>query len=143
MAREYIPVAVERLVRHRARERCEYCRSSAGVSSAPFSIDHIHPVSLGGPSEEANLALACSFCNLSKGDRTHAPDPATGDLVALFDPRRQRWSEYFGWSEAFLSIVAATPTGRATTAALSLNRVELQNLRRVLARSELHPPGDE
>ena len=143
MRREYVPVATERQVRRRARERCEYCQSPASVSSAPFCIDHIHPVSLGGATEEANLAPTCSFCNLGKSDRTHAPDPETGDLAALFHPRRQRWSEHFRWSEDFLSIIAATPTGRATIAALSLNRVELQNLRRVLVRSDLHPPGDD
>jgi len=69
MAREYIPVAVERLVRQRAKERCEYCQSPSGVSSAPFSLDHIHPESLGGASDESNLALSCSFCNFAKGDR--------------------------------------------------------------------------
>ncbi len=143
MARPHIPVAVGRLVRQRARERCEYCQSPAGVASAPFSLDHIHPDSLGGTSDEDNLALSCSFCNLAKGDKTHALDPETGDRVALFHPRRQRWSEHFRWSEDFLSIIALTPTGRVTLVSFGLNRAELQNLRRVLFRSELHPPQDE
>jgi len=143
MAREYIPVAVERLVRRRAQERCEYCQSPSDVSSAPFSLDHIFPESLGGTSDEDNLALSCAFCNLTKGDRTHALNPETGLRVALFHPRQQRWSDHFCWSEDFSMIMALTATGRATVAALRLNRPELQNLRRVLVRSEQHPPqGD-
>lgn len=142
MARPYIPVAVERAMRQRARERCEYCQSPSAIASAPFSLDHIHPDSLGGSSDESNLAFSCSFCNGAKGDKTHAPDPETGLPCPLFHPRRDRWSDHFQWSEGALSIVALTPVGRATLAALGLNRVELQNLRRVLVRSEIHPPAD-
>ncbi len=142
MAREYIPVAVERLVRERANHRCEYCQSPSNISSAPFSLDHIYPDSLGGSSDENNLALACSFCNLAKSDKTHALDPETEHLIAIFHPRQDIWSEHFRWNEEGLSVVAFTPTGRATLLALGLNRVELQNLRRVLMRSELHPPRD-
>lgn len=143
MAREYIPVALDRLVRIRARHRCEYCQSPADVSSAPFCLDHIFPISLGGASDEANLALSCSFCNLAKGDRTEAIDHETLARVAFFHPRRQVWNEHFRWSEDGLSIVALTLTGQVTLAALGLNRIELQNLRRVLVRCELHPPTGE
>lgn len=143
MAREYISVAIERLVKIRARHRCEYCQSPAAISSAPFSLDHIYPHSLGGASDEGNLALSCSFCNSAKGDRTCAIDPETSADIALFHPRRQSWSEHFRWSSDFLDIIALTPTGRATLAALGLNRAELRNLRRVLVRAELHPPDDE
>lgn len=142
MARPYIPVAIERLVKSRARHRCEYCQSPSSISSAPFSLDHIHPDSLGGANDEANLALSCSFCNSAKGDRTDAIDPETSTRVLLFNPRRQVWSEHFRWSDDFLDILALTPTGRATLAALGLNRAELRNLRRVLVRCELHPPND-
>ena len=143
MAREYIPVALERLVKTRARHRCEYCQSPAAISSAPFSLDHIYPFSLGGASDEDNLALSCSFCNSAKGDRTDAIDPETSADIALFHPRRQNWSEHFRWSADFLDIIALTSTGRATLAALGLNRAELRNLRRVLVRAELHPPDDD
>lgn len=140
MASQYIPVAVERLVRERANEQCEYCRAPAQIASAPFSIEHIQPLSRGGNSLESNLALSCLHCNLAKGSRTQAFDATTGTTVALFNPRRDGWNEHFSWSEDFLSITALTPTGRATIAALDLNRPPIQNLRRVLIRSELHPP---
>jgi len=143
MARAYIPVATERLVRERAHEQCEYCRAPAHIASAPFSIEHIQPLARGGDSLESNLALSCLNCNLAKGSRTHASDATTGATVAIFHPRRDRWSEHFGWSEDFLSVTALTPTGRATIDALGLNRRQLQNLRHVLIRSELHPPPDD
>jgi len=40
--------------------------------------------------------------------------------VPLFNPRQQRWSEHFGWSEDGLRIVGLTPIGRATAVALQL-----------------------
>lgn len=142
MAREYIPVAVDRLVHERAREQCEYCRAPADITAAPFNIEHIQPLARGGNSDESNLALACAGCNLAKGARTSATDPVTGRAIPLFHPRQQRWSEHFGWSEDFLHVTAHTPIGRATIGALDLNRLELRNLRRVLIRSEEHPPDD-
>ncbi len=143
MARNYIPVAVDRAVRQRAREQCEYCRAPDDFNTDPFSIEHIHPVSRGGSSEEDNLAFSCMGCNLVKGVRTDALDPVTGQLLALFHPRRDRWDEHFGWSEDFLEVEARTATGRVTILALDLNRRKLQNLRRALIAIEEHPPGDE
>lgn len=45
---------------------CAYCGSTKG----PFDIDHIFPRSRGGGNEAANLTVACSTCNRSKGART-------------------------------------------------------------------------
>lgn len=45
---------------------CCYC----GRVGLPLTIDHIHPVKHGGPSDPWNLALCCRSCNSSKGDRT-------------------------------------------------------------------------
>lgn len=143
MAREYIPVAVERLVRERAYQRCEYCLSPATITSAPFSIEHIHPLARGGSNAEDNLALSCAWCNLSKGSFIDAIDSTTRLRVALFHPRRDLWQEHFRWSENSEEIAALTAVGRVTIATLKLNRSELQNLRRVLVRSELHPPDEE
>jgi hypothetical protein len=97
------------------------------------------PRSKGGLTTLENLALSCG-CNAYKGARTHAHDPQTGRLVMLFHPRWQHWSRHFAWSEDFLSIVGRTATGRATVAALHLNRPELLNLRRVLHIVGVHPP---
>lgn len=43
-----IPKALYEVVRQRARLRCEYCHYPEILSSAPLSIDHIRPQSLGG-----------------------------------------------------------------------------------------------
>jgi len=64
----------------------------------PMEIDHIIPRALAGPTAEDNLWLACSLCNNHKGDQIAATDPLTGELVRLFDPRHQVWSEHFAWT---------------------------------------------
>ena len=143
MRRPYIPVATERLVRERAKHRCEYCQSPAQITSAPFCLDHIHPHALGGASTQENLALSCPFCNSSKGDRTAAIEVQSGETVTLFHPRTQIWSEHFEWSDDGLMILARTPIGLVTIAALGLNRIELCNLRRALIRFGVHPPTND
>lgn len=140
MARKNVLVAAERRVRERANGKCEYCRSPADAASAPFSTEHIRPVALEGTNDEENLAFSCLFCNLSKGARVAATDPATGLEIALFNPRTQTWSGHFSWSRNGLSIVALTPTGRATLDSLNLNRSELRNLRALLKLAKKHPP---
>jgi hypothetical protein len=86
----------------------------------------------------------CSFCNRSKGDRTAATDPETGAVEPLFHPRRQRWSDHFGWSEDGLRILGRTPTGRATVAALHLDDdPDALIVRSYWVLAGWHPPGDE
>jgi hypothetical protein len=60
--------------------------------------------------------------------------------VSLFHPREQRWDEHFAWNDDFTLMVGLTPMGRATIAALQLNRPGLVNLRRVLYAIGEHPP---
>ena len=79
----------------RARQRCEYCRSSTRYSSASFCVDPIFPRVLGGPNHLDNLALACYGCNAAKADRISALDPETETEVAIYHPRRDRWSDHF------------------------------------------------
>lgn len=129
------------LVAKRAGQRCEYCFAPVDSSPHPFQVDHIIPLSKGGLTELDNLAFSCG-CNLYKGDHTHAPDPQTNRLVALFHPRQQNWSEHFDWSKDFLKIIGLTPTGRATIAALRMNRKGLIKLRRLLIAAGEHPPTD-
>ncbi len=58
-----IPKSLYDIIRQRAQFRCEYCHYPELLSSAPLSIDHIQPQSLGGSDELDNLALACRRCN--------------------------------------------------------------------------------
>jgi hypothetical protein len=129
-------------VAKRARGACEYCRSQARFAIQSFSIEHIFPLDRGGTDDLENLALACQGCNNHKFTRTEALDPVTGTSVPLFHPRRQRWRDHFVWSHDFTQVLGSTPTGRATVAALHLNREGVVNLRRVLYAMGEHPPAE-
>jgi len=142
MSDAYIPKAVREKVAAQARHRCGYCLTSEAIVGTPMEIDHLIPQSLGGPTEEDNLWLACSLCNDHKGDRIAALDPASGEIMRLFDPRRQAWREHFAWTEAGDRIVGLTPPGRATVAALNLNRPSLVKARQAWVSVGWHPPKD-
>lgn len=135
-------------VRQRAQFRCEYCHYLELLSSAPLSIDHIQPQSLGGTGDADNLALACRRCNERRYNFTSAIDPETESEVPLFNPRQQQWCEHFIWSADALRIVGKTSIGRATCNRLDLNderREEpfIQNARRLWAQGRLHPQPDD
>jgi len=84
-----------------------------------------------------NLALACPGCNLHKADKTTAPDPRTGEQVALFHPLRQRWSEHFRFQGHEME--GLTVTGRATVVLLDLNHLRRQRIRQVEETFGLYP----
>jgi hypothetical protein len=121
MSGHYIPATLERRVRERASNRCEYCRLAQVGQEATFHVDHIHPRGAGGETTQENLAVACVSCSLRKGARTHAPDPETREPASLFHPRREIWEEHFDLLEGMV-IVGKTATGRATTELLKMNR---------------------
>lgn len=127
-------------VRLRANGCCEYCHSQARFATEPFAVEHISPRSAGGTTDLTNLAFSCFGCNSNKFTKTHAIDPQTQELTALFHPRRQKWTSHFAWSDDFTLIFGLTATGRATINALQMNRVELVNLRGVLYAANEHPP---
>jgi HNH endonuclease len=122
----------------RARQRCEYCQLSQLGQEAAFHIDHVRPRAAGGPSTADNLALACVSCSLRKWAKQTAKDPESGDEVPLFNPRTQSWADHFRWEGERL--VALTPTGRATVAALALNRPMILAIRQEETVRRRHPP---
>ncbi|WP_395094573.1 HNH endonuclease [Armatimonas sp.] len=124
----------------RAGNRCEYCRAPGYIGTQRLSIEHIRPRAAGGTDDPFNLAVACQGCNNHKYTKITVLDPLTGTRVALFHPRQQVWEEHFSWSEDALEVIGQTPTGRATVAALQLNREELVRFRRVLIPAGEHPP---
>jgi hypothetical protein len=121
MSGVYVPPLLRERVAAAAGHRCGYCLSSEAIVGSPMEMNHLLPQSLGGLTVEENLWLACSLCNDHKSDRVAAFDPVGGELVRLFDPRRQTWSEHFRWSASGTHILGITPTGRATVVALNLN----------------------
>jgi hypothetical protein len=140
MSERRVPAELRRFVADRAKRFCEYCRMQERYSSDPFAIDHINPRSRGGLTTGENLAFCCQGCNQHKSKRSEAPDPITDVPVPLFHPREQQWQEHFSWNGDFTLMVGLTPVGRATIAALHLNRTGLVNLRRALYAIGEHPP---
>ncbi len=133
-----IPAGLRKEVIRRAGNRCEYCRLSQAGQEAAFHVDHVHPVSEDGPTVMENLALACVSCSLRKAARRTAFDPVSGREVALFNPRRQRWSDHFAWNGA--RVKGRTPAGRATINTLKMNRALLVMIRKEERFHGRHPP---
>jgi hypothetical protein len=133
-----IPAQLRRQTIQRARNRCEYCGLSQISQEAIFHIDHVVPVAAGGKTILTNLALACVSCSLRKGARLTATDPQTGLEKALFNPRRDSWRLHFRWNDA--QLIGISPAGRATVAALKLNRPLVQAIRAEEALRGRHPP---
>lgn len=126
-----IGAATRRLIRERAEQRCEYCRTRQ--DDEPFityQIEHVIAIQHGGGDEEDNLALACSHCNLHKGPNLSGIDPDTGNVEPLFHPRRQRWAEHFEFRGP--EILGRTSSGRATARLLKVNAPARIDLRQEL-----------
>ena len=66
---DYIPADLRRRVRAHFSQCCAYCRSSEALTVVTFEVEHILPLSLGGPTEFENLGLACPTCNRYKSNR--------------------------------------------------------------------------
>lgn len=143
MPERRVPARQKQIVAERAGGRCEYCRCPAAYTPDPFAIEHIHPRVRGGTNQLSNLALSCQGCNNRKHTNTSALDPTSGQQVALYHPRTDRWQEHFAWSEDGLLMVGLTPVGRATIAGLELNRSGVVNLRFALLAIGMHPPERE
>jgi hypothetical protein len=132
-----IPASLRRQVVQRAQSRCEYCGLSQLGQEAAFHIDHVTPIALGGKTTLINLALACVSCSLRKGARQTARDPQSGKAVSLFNPRRDSWRLHFRWDG--VRVIALSPIGRATIAALQMNRAIAQAIRQEETLRGRHP----
>ena len=140
MPRSHVPAKLRRSVIARAGGRCEYCLSPVSHAVSSFAIEHIIPKEKGGRATADNLALSCQGCNSHKYTKTEAIDPLTKQLAPLFHPRHQQWPEHFAWNLDCSMVIGLTPTGRATVAALHLNRPGGVNLRQLLYAAGKHPP---
>jgi 5-methylcytosine-specific restriction endonuclease McrA len=119
---------LRKLVRERARDRCEYCRLPQ--EKEPFfayHMEHIVARQHGGGDETSNLALACYHCNLHKGPNLTAIDPESGALVELFHPRKHNWEAHF--EQNGVLIIGRTAIGRATANLLKMNAADRRRLR--------------
>jgi hypothetical protein len=140
MGRPYIPESLRRVVAEQAMYRCGYCQTAQAISGMKLHVEHILPVSLDGQTVESNLWLACAMCNDYKGAQTHAIDPISGERVPLFNPRTQKWSDHFVWSEDGIYIIGQTPCGRASVDAIQLNNEYVVIARKNWVKVGWHPP---
>lgn len=120
MSRPYLPNALRQLVYERANGCCEYCRIPEVAVFVPHEIDHIIARKHGGETVESNLALSCTLCNKYKGSDLASIDWQSGEVVPLYHPRKQQWTEHFRLKRT--EITALTPTGRVTLKLLQINR---------------------
>lgn len=128
-----------RRVHQRAKSRCEYCQTAQRVIGQAMHVEHINP---DGHDDLANLCLSCPNCNLSKARATSAPDSATDEIVPLFHPRTQNWSEHFEWIQNGQLLRGLTPTGRATVVRLRMNQSRLVEARSLWVLAGVHPPSE-
>jgi hypothetical protein len=133
MSLDHIPLSLQRRVRLRAANRCEYCGIAQAGQEATFHIDHVHPRRDGGATTLENLALSCVSCSLRKGARTEARDPRSSEAAVVFNPRVHRWEEHFELAEDFL-ILGKTAIGRASVELLRMNRPVAVEIRTRVAR---------
>jgi hypothetical protein len=134
--------AVKARVRQRAGNRCGYCLTQQQYVPLSLELEHIVPKAKGGTDDEDNIWLACRSCNLYKADQTEAVDNETQQLVPLFNPIRQKWTDHFSWSEDGLHITGKSAIGRASVAALQLNNIYALTVRRHWIEAGWHPPLD-
>ena len=134
----YVPASLRSLIVRRAGNRCEYCGLSQIGQAATFHVDHIVPVVEGGQTTADNLALACVSCSLRKAARLRVPDPDSDEQVNIYNPRREVWGEHFRWEG--VRIIGFTATGRATVAALKMNRPIMLAIRAEEMSLDRHPP---
>jgi 5-methylcytosine-specific restriction endonuclease McrA len=107
----------------RAKGCCEYCQMLYDFSPDTFEIEHIISLFEGGSNELANLAFCCGGCNSHKHFKINATDLLTNQIVPLFHPRLDIWTQHFQWQENFSIIEGISPKGRVTVELLKLNRI--------------------
>lgn len=130
------------LVFERAHFECEYCRSPQKLLLADLEVEHIRPKAKGGKTTDDNLCAACRKCNELKRIKTEAADPISREIVPLYHPRTERWSDHFEFSNDGTMILGKTKTGRATVAALQLNRQRAILLRSLWMKVGWFPPAE-
>ena len=87
------------LIYKRDKNKCQYCGSTKSLT-----IDHVIPKSKGGEDTWENLVVACSSCNVKKGDKlleqtnmklARPPRaPVSKVLMDLENSNREEWKEF-------------------------------------------------
>ena len=114
----------------RAGGICECCHLPEEFDVRPFQPDHVIATKHHGESSFENLALACLDCNVHKGPNLSGYHAQTGQIVRLFNPRRDQWSQQFHWDGPWLR--GKSVIGEVTIDVLAINRPDRVELRREL-----------
>ena len=87
------------LIYKRDKNKCQYCGATKSLT-----IDHVIPKSKGGEDTWENLVVACSSCNVKKGDKlleqtnmklARTPRaPVSKVLMDLENSNREEWKEF-------------------------------------------------
>ena len=136
MPGDRVGAELRRLVAARANQLCEYCLLHEEDTYFGCEVDHVVSRKHGGLTEEDNLAYACALCNRNKGSDIASLDPDTGELVRLYNPRRDRWVDHFQLADDGFTINPLTPAGRVTVRLLGLSHHD-----RLLERMQLRELG--
>ncbi len=136
----YVPAELQRRIRERFGDCCAYCQTAERLTATTFEIEHIMPRSAGGNTTFDNLCLSCPMCNRYKSDQATGIDPESQSTASLFHPQQDRWHDHFFWNEGGEEIRGLTPVGRATLAALKMNRPQMIRVRRMWVILGEHPP---
>lgn len=121
-----IDAALRRLIRQRAGNSCEYCGMRQDeLPFVTFHVEHIVARQHGGTDDASNLCEACHWCNFAKG--TNLATIVDGQLVPLFNPRHDVWSQHFIRVDD--RIVGLTAVGRGTVQILNMNDDDRRQIR--------------
>lgn len=86
----------------RDRMTCQYCPKE--VTTSTVTMDHVHPISMGGATCWENIVASCMPCNTAKGSKLIKPKrepyrPTYYELVAIrkqlpFEIKHDSWNNY-------------------------------------------------
>jgi hypothetical protein len=125
-----IPEKLRQQIAKNANFKCEYCLTPEFFLATTFHIDHIRSIKHGGKTLLQNLAYACPHCNQNKGSDI-ASYTDEDELVRLFNPRKDVWSEHFEVIKSGI-LSPLSSIGEVTINTLSFNQLE-----RVIFRKSL------
>ena len=104
----------------------------------PHEPDHIFAVKHRGKTFESNLAWTCFVCNRAKGTDLASIDDLSGKIVRLYNPRIDLWEDHMEL-QSDGSVSAKSSIGWVAISLLKLNRPELLEIRKQLARLGRRP----
>jgi hypothetical protein len=113
MAKSRLSPPLRAAVLDRAQARCEYCQVPEESELTDYEVDHIVAEQHGGATALENLAYSCCECNRYKGPNLTSIDPDSGEVILLFNPRTQQWSDHFTLHDDGV-IFPRSAVGRAT-----------------------------